>query len=489
MKIQEKFIYEIWKEKKLSRDLITSDDQKIEVIDPGLENKDLAGPDFLSARIKIGNITYLGDVEIDPCHSDWKAHGHYFDKKYNKVILHLVISNDKHQPYVFTNEGRKVNSLCLTDCLDENLQTLLNKSIQDEKKNRIFTMPCSERNTVVPFKDKINFISELGVERFKNKSRRILDRIKQMIYLKEMNIKEPVLKYDFGPNFNNKKYTSDEFNDEIIWQQLIQEMIFEALGYSKNKEMMIKLAKAVNFEFINRFAEKENLSEIIESSLLNVSGILPVKHSYKDEETSEYVRKMVELWNEIKDSYDGSSSNKEQWNFFKLRPQNFPTIRIAGGSRLLSRLIKENLFSELVQLFKTDKSIKEYTSALRNMVIVKGEGYWATHYVFDKKSKEDLHYFVGLSRADELIINVLLPIVFLYFEIFSDTEASMRVKNLYVNYYQKSSNQLVDQVSETLELKKASQRSVTYQGLIELFRNYCVKERCLECKIGEKIFN
>ncbi|MBT8381769.1 MAG: hypothetical protein KJO59_05375, partial [Ignavibacteria bacterium] len=76
-----------------------------------------------------------------------------------------------------------------------------------------------------------------------------------------------------------------------------------------------------------------------------------------------------------------------------------------------------------------------------------------------------------------------------YFEIFNKSESLRRVKELYINYNQKTSNQLADQVNSTLILGRAKERSILYQGMIELFRNYCVKERCLECKIGAKIFN
>jgi hypothetical protein len=109
--------------------------------------------------------------------------------------------------------------------------------------------------------------------------------------------------------------------------------------------------------------------------------------------------------------------------------------------------------------------------------------------MFGKINEEELKYFVGLSRADEIIINVILPILFLYFELFSKQDASKRVQNLYLNYIQKSKNQLVNQVSQTLNLERHSSQSVYYQGFIELFRNYCVKERCLECEIGKKVFN
>jgi len=113
MKVQEKFLYEIWKEKKFVKTLSTADSQSIEIIDPGLQNKELAGPDFHNARIRIGNITYLGDIEIDTLHSNWKTHGHYIDNKYNKVVLHVVLSNEQNKNFVYTKEGRKVESICL----------------------------------------------------------------------------------------------------------------------------------------------------------------------------------------------------------------------------------------------------------------------------------------------------------------------------------------------------------------------------------------
>ena len=158
MSINEKIIYEIWKEGKFKKELTVDDSQKIEIIDPGTHNKDSAGPDFLNARIKFGNITYLGDVEIDTWHSDWKTHGHFFDKKYNKVILHIVISREKHQPFVFCKDGRKVHSICILDFVDENIHTALIDAVKAEKQNRKFEMPCFGRNDAVHKKEKLDFL-------------------------------------------------------------------------------------------------------------------------------------------------------------------------------------------------------------------------------------------------------------------------------------------------------------------------------------------
>ena len=92
---------------------------------------------------------------------------------------------------------------------------------------------------------------------------------------------------------------------------------------------MLKLAKAVNVEYLNKFAQQEKFLYMIESALLNVSGLIPEKVTFKDEKNSEYVRELIEFWDKLKSDYDGTYFKLEQWNFFKMRPQNFPTIRIA----------------------------------------------------------------------------------------------------------------------------------------------------------------
>jgi len=489
MKVHEKFLYEIWKERKIVKSLSTADSQSIEIIDPGLQNKELAGPDFLSARIRIGNITYLGDVEIDTLHSDWRTHGHYIDNKYNKVILHVVLSKEKNKNYVITKEGRKVQSICLVDFLDKNFQDSLRDAIRNERNNRTFNMPCAESNSLVAEKEKLNFLFNLGTARFKNKTKSIFDRLKEMVYLKGMNIREPIVRYDFGDDFFNKKFLPSDFDDKVIWQQLVYEMIFEALGYSKNKNIMLKLAKAVNIEFLKNYSTQENFDKVVASSLFNVSGLIPTEISFSDEATSEYVRELVETWDKVKDKYDGPTFYPESWHFFKLRPQNFPTLRIAGGSRLVQRIIENELIKKFIDLTNSENTANKVTNYIRNIIIVNSEGYWKNHFTFDKKAKEELKYFIGLSRADEIIVNVVLPVLSLYFEIFSEQAAARNIRNLYINYTQKSSNQLVNQVGDTLNLTNMKKKSVYYQGMIELFRSYCVKEKCLECKIGEKVFN
>jgi len=284
--IREKLLYEIWKEKDFLTPVKTASGQIIEIIDPGENNKDSAGPDFLNSRIKIGNITYQGDVEIDIYHSDWKSHGHYLDKRYNRVILHIIFSNENLQPFVITQNGRKVDSIGFASFVKAGHRNTIQEAIIAEKAHRKFILPCSSINDNVPLADKMKLISYLGIERFEKKEKRILERLKELIYLKEMNIREPVVHYDFGEKFQNKKFSVEDFNSPLHWQQLLYEMIFEALGYSQNKDIMLRLAKALNLEFFNKLPDKKNIELVIEAALINVSDLIPHDISAPDEETA-----------------------------------------------------------------------------------------------------------------------------------------------------------------------------------------------------------
>lgn len=485
----EKFLCEIWKSQKFVKALSTYDGQSIKVIDTGEENKDLGGPDFKNARIKIGSLTYFGDVEIDSSHSDWKAHGHNLNKRYNKVIFHAVLTPDNRHHYVYSQDGRRIQSVSLDEFIDGNIRKNIQSAIDNDRKNRINKMPCLEINELMSEQEKIDLLFHLGVERFKHKCTRVYERLKEIIYLKQLNIKEPVVRYDLDENFINKKFTAEDFKEQIIWQQLVYEMMFEALGYSKNKDVMLKLAKSIDINFYRHINHHPEPVLAAESILLNVSGLLPDIYQLPDESTSAYLKKITEIWASLKQFYDGRIINKEDWHFFKLRPQNFPTIRIAAAARLIHRLVHQNILHKIITSIEANDDQKKHISVLRNNLIVKGEGFWSTHYTFEKNANIEIKYLLGLSRADEILINVMLPAIYVYFQIFNKKTEAERVYSIFINYTQKSENTLVDEVNEILSLNDANHRSVLYQGMIELFRNYCSKDACLDCSIGKKVFS
>lgn len=303
-----------------------------------------------------------------------------------------------------------------------------------------------------------------------------------------MNLKEPVIKYDLDERFYNRTFSQRDFCQKIIWQQLVYESIFEALGYSRNKEIMKMIAMAVGIKFLNSL-NKHDFILTVESILFNVGGLMPDLSNLPDEEISSYVKKLYERWNDNKNKYNGRMFNSTQWHFFRMRPQNFPTIRIAGGARIINKLINSNLMDKMLEAVEQIEDLTKLAQSLRSLLVVRGEGFWSRHYIFAQSKNEQVNYFIGATRADEILVNLMLPVLSLYFEIFDKKELSQKAIILYLNFYQKTDNNLVNEVSATLFLKDAWKRSVLYQGMIELFRDYCSKDRCLECLIGKKLFN
>ena len=442
---------------------------------------------LINARVRIGNITFTGDVEIDTTHSDWKAHGHHLNQRYNKVILHTVLSNNSSYPFVVTQNGRKVPTLTLEKYLSSSVKENIEKDLNEIKSETEIKMPCSQLNHIVKHKEKTRLLKNLGLLRFRKKCERNIERLKELIILDELSLKEPRVNHDFHKEVTAREFIQNDFDKINIWQQLYYEQIFEALGYSKNKDIMLKLSRAADIKFWNSINELR--IDLIESVLFHISGLFPEVTEIANEETSEYMRNSLDIWNTIKNNYDSGTLNKHDWNFFKQRPQNFPTIRIAAGARFLEKILINNQFIRIINIFNEYHDVNKLITKLRNEVIVKGDGYWSSHFNFNRASKTKLNYFIGLGRADEIIINIVLPIYSVYFEIHDKKDLSQKVLELYLNYYQKEGNHLVDQVNDVLGLNKEKYRSVYYQGMIDLFRNYCIKNKCEECEIGKKVFS
>ncbi|MFA6598778.1 MAG: DUF2851 family protein [Ignavibacteriaceae bacterium] len=488
-KIHEKFFADIWKQQNFEKEIKTLEGESIQILSSGEENKDHSGPDFCNARIKIGNITYVGDVEIDTTHHDWKNHGHLINHHFNKVILHAVFANDSPHTHVITQGGRKIPTLVFGDYLSQSLSATIKNAIANEREGRTNKIPCTELSDQINEKEKLDFLEELGIERFKKKCEKLITRLKELIYLKENKVTEPLVHYALPKEYYDKKLCYEELNDRQIWEQLFYELCFEALGYSHNKVSMLHLAQAVKLSFLRSFITSADFRITAEATYFSVSGLIPDVLHLKEEDTSDYTRKLYQRWQEIKSSYDGQTFRETDWHFFQLRPQNFPTIRIAGGVLLVEQLLKQTLIPSIVKkIFEIHKP-EFLIQNLRNLLIVRAEGYWKNHYVFDKPSREELKYFIGNTRVEEMLVNVVFPFAYVYFELFNKRHLAQKTLNTFSHISLTSDNSLVKEVSESLNLNTQWKRSVINQGMLELFRSFCSRDKCKECKIGEKVFN
>lgn len=488
-KIPESSLHQIWLKQNYKRSLHTLTGDDVAILDAGTLNDNTGGPDFKNARIRIGNLTFVGDIEIDRDYSDWKTHGHNIDNKYNSVILHAALFNKNHHAYVYTRNGRKVPSVCLSNFIDTQLAQSLQHDSENEKEQVPGKIKCIDLNANVTIEEKEKYLSNLGIERFHKKCKKIYERLKELEFLRQLKIKEPVIAYELNAQFHEKEFSHSDFVNKEIWQQLFYELIFEALGYSKNKTPMMNLAQSANINFLKQIATDGVLIEKYEAALLYISGLIDPQKKITDGQSKEYTEKIFLHWNAIKPFYDGKYLETEQWHFFRMRPQNFPTIRLAAGARILKELLYGNLINIIAKKINEIHNPTVLINSLRSLFVIKSDGFWKTHYVLDQTANGDVKYFVGASRADEIVVNVLLPYFSVYFDTFGNQNAAKKILKVYTLFEQKSENQIITDVGTSLNMGNSLNKTVIAQGIIDLFRNYCSKNKCLECEIGKRVFN
>jgi len=487
--INESELHKIWINKSFTSKIKTLAGDNISILDTGTFNSDSAGPDFHNARIRIGNLVYVGDVEIDGDYRNWKSHGHNIDVKHNKVILHISLTNKNNQHYVYTKDGRKVPTVCLSQFMERKTIERIKASKRVTKEVAKSELKCASNSAAVEHEIKKKYLARLGVERISRKSNNIFHRLKELAYLNELKIKEPVVRYDLHPDFENKKFSHDDFKEKKLWQQLFYELLFEALGYTKNKTIMLKLAQSVDVNYLSQLDSNEDNELTVESILFNVSGLMPEVRNLPKDEISDYTMELFRRWENVGKIYDGEKYEETDWHFFRTRPQNFPTIRIAGGVRYLEMILHKNMISNIIKKIEEIRNISILIKSLRSLLVVKSKGFWKNHFVFDQISKQEIKYFVGISRADEIIINVIIPFFMVYFDVFGNKVLSKKVLNIYNSYEQRFSNRTIEDVAESIQTADLLKKSIYAQGMIELFRNYCSADKCMKCEIGKVVFS
>ncbi|MGK9367780.1 DUF2851 family protein [Melioribacter sp. Ez-97] len=487
-KFHEGFLYEVWQKLDHNTILETINGEEIAVLDCGALNHDSAGPDFKNARIRIGNLTYVGDIEIDYDYSDWKLHGHNIDNKYNSVILHVTFENKNNHGYVYTRSGRKIPSITIASLINSDEIKKIKETHPEEKNDISGILKCSAVAENAPVELRNSHLYKLGIERFNKKCNKIYERLKEIQFLKDAGIKEPVVSYDLTEEFQKREFHHKDFHSKEVWMQLLYELLFEALGYSKNKNPMTSLARKADIEFLKKIEKDGVILQKFESALLHISGLADSLQKEPDIDTKEYLEKSELYWNSIKPFYDGDYLESAQWQFFRIRPQNFPTVRIAGGARILYQLLHNDLIGVITKKIKEIRNLGVLVNSVRSLFVIKSDGYWKSHYVLGERASTDIKYFVGASRADEIMINVILPYFAVYFKIYGHEQLTDKIVKTYGVYEQRAENQIIHNVADALGVQNKVKKTVYAQGMIDLFRNYCSKNKCLECEIGKVVF-
>lgn len=420
--MQEDFLHHIWKFKLYDfRDLTTVQGLPIKVISPGWHNHD-AGPDFLNARVEIDGIQWIGNVEIH-CHSkDWVKHNHHLDPAYSNIILHVVFDFDDQ----ITESGlNEIPTLSLKNRIHEEMFERYVQFLNTDQ-----WIPCEKliRNV-----DRIHFemwIERLLIEKIESKTALILNRLEQ-----------------------------NTFN----WEQTFYEFLASNFGFKINNIGFEMLAKSLPVKFINK--HKNSLFQV-ESLLFGQAGML------ENDFVDEYPKKLKVEYQFLKNKFKLTPIEMRLWNYLRLRPNNFPTIRLAQLATLLNQ--SQSLFSsalyadsikELYQLFKTNTS-----------------PYWDNHFQFDELSSFSSKK-IGHQSIDLLIINTVIPFQFLYGKLHDDKDL-MNKSLQFMDAINGEKNSITLGFNNIGITTKTAYRT---QALLHLKKHYCDNKRCLDCAIGAKL--
>lgn len=416
----EEFLHFIWKFGLFVREgMIADTGERVEVIGLGEHNSD-AGPDFLNTRIKIGNTVWAGNTEIHLSSSDWSAHKHHIDKAYDNVVLHAVGHYDHP---VVTSKGVTVPTVVLRfdDRLYKNYRQLL------ENKG----MACHpEIRGVDPLVIEM-WLNSLVVERLQQKT----DHIAELL----------------------KNYRND-------WEEVFYIVLARSFGFGLNADPFELTARSLPYSKVMRHSD--NLREI-EALIIGQAGFLSdavLFNDYYQELRTEYIH--------LSRKYNLKPIPGHLWKFLRLRPVNFPTVRLAEFSALLYK--SEGLFSSVM----SSNNLNELLSLLD----VRASDFWTTHYTFDTPSRYSVKR-PGSASVNILIINTVIPFLFIYGQMTGNETLKEKAINLLSAM--PPENNRITRRWEKYGLKADS--AFITQGIIQMNNNYCQKKKCLACPIGAKI--
>jgi len=419
--MKEDFLHCLWRFKKFdTSNLETSNKEQITIIDTG-QYLELAGPDFFNAQIVIGNQKWAGNVEIHLKSSDWYVHHHERDQAYENVILHVVWEHDAE---IFSKNNAEIPVLELKHYVPKD--TLNNYQSLMAPKSWIY---CEKQ------------LKEINDFTFENwKERLFLERLER----KSFSIQD----------------VFETLNKD--WEAVLFSLLAKNFGLNTNGESFLKIATSIPFQIIRKeSAEVEN----IEALLFGRSGLLDV-----DKEDN-YFQDLKFRYFYLLHKYQIEKTTIAPLQFFKHRPDNFPTIRLSQFANLYFK--QHNLFSKLMTL----KSTKEIYGILDVAVST----YWQNHYQFDKESPKKKKQ---LSKAfiDLIIINTIVPIQFAYYK--------NQNKEIYEDIVELS-NEVAPESNAIIEkffsFGIKSENAFSTQALLQLKNEYCNKGKCLECAIGTEL--
>lgn len=419
MKINEEILSFIWQHQLIEpKHLECTKGEKIIVSNQGLINKN-SGPDFKNAKLKIGISEWYGSVEIHIKSSQWNLHGHQNDDAYKGVILHVVYEDDMPLNNVPTLELKgKIDPWYFS-----------------------FYQELMERKSFVACEQNLKSIDKKTLPIFK--SRLLIERL-----VEKNNYINQILK-----------------NNTHDWEATLYKVLLSSFGFSVNKYAFEQLSEKLDWSILKKYTS--NIDQL-ETLLFGTAGWLD--EEYKDE----YLRQLSKEWSFLQKKHNIQSLPKSIWQLSRMRPSNFPTIRIAQIATLLHH--EPRLFHQLIELKKPEQ--------LHLIFSKKTTTYWQSHYLPEKESKTKSKGKLGKASIDILLINSVAPILFTYGKNMNQNEYIDAGIELLENIKPETNSIINNWKKLGFEIKNAADS----QALLFLKKNMCNHKKCLDCAIGIRLF-
>jgi len=420
--MKEDFLHYVWKFQKFRKTGFSSTDgETLHIRNPGSHNQH-AGPDFFNAQLELNRQLWAGNVEIHIKSSDWYAHGHEKDAAYDNVILHVVWEHDAE---VFRKDGTTIPTFVVKDFIVPETVSQYQNLFSKQKKW-------------------INCENELAdVDDF------IVDNWLERLYFERLERKEVLLHRELQASQNH-------------WEALLFRLLCKNFGLKVNGDSFFSIAQSIPFQVVRKCGSK---SEDLEALLMGQAGLLDqnIEDGYFLELKSKYAY--------LKHKFSLDNRSVVSPKYFRLRPPNFPTIRLSQFAVLYSKY--QNLFAQIIGIQDLSKYYELFDLSATD--------YWATHYNFSvlsgKRNKILTRKFIDL-----LIINTVLPIKFSYAR-----KQGQDVLDEIIKIASEIAAEENSIVKKFNSIRKMASNSYQSQALLELKNEYCDKNKCLQCAVGHTI--
>ncbi|MGZ3865475.1 MAG: DUF2851 family protein [Bacteroidia bacterium] len=418
----EDILHFIWKFKLLKpKNLFSIGEMPVSILSTGEHNMH-AGPDFTNARIKIGDTVWAGNIEIHKRSTDWFVHNHHIDKAYDNVILHVVYD---YNGDVFNSKNQPIPCLELKNFIGEDILVRYEHLYKNKR-----SVPCGTQFTDISPMERDIWLDRMLIERLEQKTG-IIDEIHR---------------------FANGN-----------WDETLYLLLCKNFGFKINSDAFLQLGRSVPLHILLRHS---NSIEQIEALLFGQSGLLETGAD------DAYIRRLQGEYGHLKRKYELQGPVPHIWKFLRMRPRNFPTIRIAQLAGFILRY--QHTFSKLIEL----DSLKEAITLFET----KASSYWEDHFVFGETSiKEEKK--LGNSSIENIFINSVCPLLFYYGK--EKQEESICEKALSWMDELNAEDNNVTKLYEENGYKANS--AADSQALLQLHSCYCSLKKCLSCGIGTQI--